>query len=95
MATRARNLERYTGLGQRALDPHDALGNRRRRHQERARNLLGGQAAEQTQRDRNARLGGEYRMACGEDQTQQIVADVVVDRGIQTGLGLRLTDFVL
>ncbi len=35
----------------------------------------GGQAAEQLQRQRDARLGRQHRMAGGEDQAQQVVAD--------------------
>ena len=47
--------------------------------EERARDLLGGQAAEQAQRQRDARLGRQHRMAGDEDQPQQVVADVVVE----------------
>ena len=76
----ARDLERNARLGQRALGADDALRDGRLRHQKRARDLVGGQAAEQAQRQRDPRLGREHRMARGEHQPQQIVADVVVDR---------------
>ena len=59
-------------------------------HEERARDLLGGQAAEQAQRERDARLGREHRMAGGEHEAQQVVADVVVERGVEIGRGLLL-----
>ena len=63
---------------------------RRLRHQEGARDLLGGQAADHPQRQRRARLARQQRMAGGEDQPQQFVADVVVQRGVQIGHGLLL-----
>ena len=62
----------------------------RLRHEERARDLLGGQAAEQPQRQRDARLGRQHRVAGGEDQPQQIVADVVVERGVEIGAAISL-----
>ena len=53
----ARDLERHVRLGQRPLGAHDALRDGRLRDEERARDLLGGQPAEQAQRERDARLG--------------------------------------
>ena len=73
-------------LGERALGAHDALRDRRLRDEERARDLLGREAAEQPQRQRDARLGREHRVAGGEDQPQQVVADVVVERRVEVGL---------
>ena len=70
-------------LGQRPLGAHDPLRDRRLRDEERARDLVGRQAAEQAQRQRDARLGREHRVAGGEDQAQQVVADVVVERGVE------------
>ena len=52
----ARHLERHAGLGERALGAHDALRDGRLRHQEGAGDLFGGEAAEQPQRQRGARL---------------------------------------
>jgi len=75
----ARDLERHLRLGERTLGPHDALRDRRLRQEKGARDLRGGEAAEQAQCQRDARLGGEDRVASGEHQTQQIVADVVVE----------------
>ena len=48
-----------------------------------ARDLLGRQAADQAQRQCDARLGGKQRMAGCKDEPQQVVADVVVERGIE------------
>ena len=81
----ARHFVRHARLGQRALGAHDALRDGRLRHQEGARDLLGGEPADQPQRQRDARLGREHRMAGGEDQPQQIVADVVVERRVEIG----------
>ena len=79
----ARDLERHAGVGERALGPDDALGDRRRRDEEGARDLLGRQPPEQAQRQRHPRLGREDRMAGREEEAQQVVADVVVDRGLE------------
>ena len=65
-------------FGQRPLGADDALGDGRLGDEERARNLVGRQAAEQAQRERDARLGREHRMAGREHQAQQVVADVVI-----------------
>ena len=86
----ARDFERDARLGERPLGTNDALGDGGLRDQERAGDLPGGQAAEQAQRQRQARLGGEHRMAGGEDEAQQVVADVVVDGGVEIRAGARL-----
>ena len=46
-------------------------------------------AAEQAQRQRHARLRRQHRVAGGEDQAQQVVADVVVDDGGEVRLARR------
>ena len=48
--------------------------------QERARDLLGGEAADLAQRERDLRVGRQRRMAAGEDQPQPVVLDAVVVR---------------
>ena len=53
----AGDVEGDARLGEGPLGPDDALGDRRRRDEERARDLLGGEAAEQAERERDARLG--------------------------------------
>ena len=79
----ARDLEGDALFGERPLGPDDALGDGRLRDEERPRDLLGRQAAEQAERERDARLGGEHRMAGREDEPQQVVADVVVERRVE------------
>ena len=66
-----------------AFGAHDALAHRRLAHQERARDLAGRQASERAQGERDACLGGQHRVACGEYQPQQVVADVVFACGIE------------
>ena len=73
-----RHLEGDAGLGEGALGPHDALRQGRLGHQERARDLVGGQPAEQAQRERDARVGRQHRVTGREDQPEQVVADLVV-----------------
>ena len=89
----ARHLERDPRLGEGPLGPDDALGDRRLRDEERARDLVGRQAAEQAQRERDARLRREHRMAGREDQAQEVVADVVVEGRVEIRRGrlLRLS----
>jgi hypothetical protein len=83
----AGNFEEDMGLGEGALGADDALGDGRGGDEEGPRDLLGRQAAEQPQRERDARLGGEHGMAGREHEAQKIVADVVIDRGIEIGSG--------
>jgi hypothetical protein len=54
------------------LGAHDALRDRRRGHQEPVRDRLGGQPADLAQRQRDLRVGGECRVAAGEDEAQPI-----------------------
>ena len=82
----ARHLEGHARLGQRSLGPDDALGHRRLRHEERAGDLLGGEPAEQAQRERQ-RAWWRAPVAGREDQAQEVVADRVVDRGVEVRLG--------
>ena len=79
----ARHLEGDARLGERPLGPHDALGHGRLGDEEGPRDLVGGQAAEQAQGEGHARLGGQDGMAGREDEAQQVVADVVVERRLQ------------
>ena len=80
---RLRHLEWHLGRGQRALGPHDALRDGRLGHEERARDFVRGEAAQQTQRQRDACVGGQHRVARREHQPQQVVADIVGARGIE------------
>ncbi len=81
----ARRLEADIGLGQRALGAHDALGHGRLADQEGARDFIGSEPAKQAQRERHPSFRRQHGMAGGEDQTQQVVADVVVERGVEVG----------
>ena len=74
-------------FGEGPLGPDDALGDRRLRDEERPRDLLGRQAAEQAERERDARLGGEHRMAGREHEPQEVVADVVVEGRVEIRRG--------
>ena len=78
----ARRLERHVRFGQRALGAHDALRNGGGRLEVGARDRLHRQAADRLQRQRRACLGRQQRVAGGEHQRQQVVADVVVERGV-------------
>src|SRR5439155_1555531 len=49
----------------------------------RARDLLGRQTAQQAERERHARLGREHRMTGDEHEAQEVVADAVVERGVE------------
>jgi hypothetical protein len=91
----ARHFEGDLLLGQRLLGPHDALGDGRLGHEEGARDLLRGQAAEEPEGERDASLGGEHRMAGDEHQAQEVVAHVLVDRGLQVRHGQFLPDLHL
>jgi hypothetical protein len=51
------------------------LRERRLRNDERARDLLRRQAADEAQRQRDLRVGGEGRVAAREDQLEAVVGD--------------------
>ena len=74
-------------LAERPLGADDALGDGRLRGQERAGDLLGGQAAEQPQGEGDPGLRRQHRVAGGEDQPQQVVVDVVGSAGSPVGGG--------
>ena len=80
---------------QRALGAHDALGDRRFRLQEGPGDLAGRQAADHPQRQRGTCFAREERMTGGENEPQQLVADVIVQRGIPIGHGLLLGHHVI
>ncbi len=78
-----RHLEGHALLRQGPLGAHDALGDGGLGHEESPRDLLGGEAAQQPQGEGDARLGCEHGVAGGEDQAQQVIADVVVERCVE------------
>ena len=81
-----RNLERHILLAQGPFGADDPLSDGRLRDQERTRDLVGRQSAKQAQRERDARFGGKHRVAGGEHKAQEIVANLIVERGIEIGL---------
>ena len=70
-----RDLVADPGLADLLLRPHEPLGERGLRDEERAGDLGRGQAAERAQRQRDRRLRRERRVAAGEDQSQLVVGD--------------------
>jgi drug/metabolite transporter (DMT)-like permease len=62
------DLERDAAVRQGPLGPDDPLRHGRLGYEEGPRDLLRGQTAENAQGERDARLGGQRRMAGGEDQ---------------------------
>ena len=81
-----RNFERHILLAQGPLGADDPLGDGRLGDQEGTSDLVGRQAAKQAQRERDARIGGKHRVAGGEHKTQEIVANLIVERGVEIGL---------
>jgi len=81
----ARDLERDAFLRERPLRANDALRDRRFGDEERARDLVRREAAEETERQRDAGLGREHGMARDEDEAEEVVADGVVDRRVEVG----------
>jgi hypothetical protein len=90
----AGDLERHVGLGERALGADDALRDGRLRDEERSRDLRRRQAAQQAQRQRDARVAGEDGVAGQEDQAQDVVLHVV-DLCDEVGLVELLEDLEL
>ena len=81
----ARHLERDAFLRECLLCSDDALRDGRLGHEERACDLVSGQTSEESQRERDARLRRQHRVARGEDQPQQVIADVIVECGVEIG----------
>src|SRR5262249_4423529 len=77
----ARDFEGNASFSQGPLGPDDSLGDGRLRDEESPRDLAGRQTSQQTERERGAGFGGKRRMAGREYEAQQVVADVVVERG--------------
>src|SRR5579862_1472879 len=63
-----RHLERHSIFRECPFRANDALGNRRFRDEVRPRDLRSRQAAKQSQREGNPRLGRKDRMTRGEDK---------------------------
>src|SRR5712692_8821981 len=82
-----RNLEGHARLAEGPLRPDDALGDGGLRHEEGPCDLAGGKTAQQVQRERYARVRREDRMAGDENEPQEIVADVLVNRSLEVRCG--------
>ena len=68
-----RDFHAHALLAQRALGAHEPLRDRGRRREQRPRDLLHAQAADEAQRERDARLGRERRMAAREHEAEPLV----------------------
>src|SRR5207253_2498726 len=73
----AGDLEGDARRRERALGPDDALRDGGLRDQESPRDLVGREAAEQSERERGTGLGREHRMTGREHEAQEIVADSI------------------
>ena len=72
---RGRHAERDPGGPDLALRAHEPLRHRRLGDEEGARDLVGRQAAERPQRERDLRVERERRVAAGEEQLEPLVRD--------------------
>ncbi len=70
-------------FGEGPLRADDALGDARDGDDEPARDLLGRETTEHPKGERDACVRRQDRMARHEDEAEEIVADVFVDRGVQ------------
>ena len=62
----------------------DPLAQRLFRHKIRTRDLRGGKAADQAQRERDASVHPEHGMARGEDEPQHVIIDHLIQRLLQS-----------
>src|SRR5262244_1719420 len=69
---------------------NNSLGDGGLRGKEGARNFLSRQASQQTKRQRNTRFRRENRMAGDEDKPQQVIANGIIQSGIEVGHGIFL-----
>ena len=70
-----RDAERDAGAADLPLRAHEPLRHRRLRDEERVRDLGRREAADLAQRQRDAALGGERRVAAREDEREAVVGD--------------------
>ena len=88
-----RHAQRDAGVADLPLRAHEPLRERRLRNEEAARDLRRREAADEAQRQRDLRVGGERRMAAREDQLEAFVGDeglLVVGELLGAGEQLRL-----
>ena len=87
-----RDFEGHSLFGESALGADDALGDGRFRDEEGTCDLIGGETSEQAESERYARLGRENGMTGGEDEAEEVVADVIVDCCVEIWHGHFLGD---
>jgi hypothetical protein len=75
-------------FGEGAFGADDALGDGGLGGEEGAGDLGGGEASEETEGEGGAGVGGEDRVAGDEDEAEEVVADGVVEGGVEVGHGL-------
>ncbi len=85
------NLERNLRFSKSALGAHDALGDGRLGDEEGTGDFIGGEAAEQTEGESDARLGRKHRMTGREDQAKEVVSDVIIECSFEIRHGHLLT----
>ena len=82
-----RHPERDAGRADLVLGPDQALGHGLLGHEERTRDLRRGQAAQRAQGQRHLGVGGQRRVAAGEDELQALVGEGGLVHGVLGGLG--------
>ena len=82
-----RDLEGNARLGKGPLGADDPLGHRRFRNEKCPRDLSRRQTTQQAECQCRTALGRKHRMTGGEDQTQEVVAHVVVGSDVELLLG--------
>ena len=80
-----RDFERDGRFGEGALGAYDSLRHRRLGDEKGARDLVGREPAEQSQRQGDPGLAGEYGVTRDEDEPEEIIAHVVVDPALRVG----------
>jgi hypothetical protein len=75
-------------VGEGAFGADDTLGNGGFGGEEGAGDLVSGEAAEEAKREGCPGLGGEDGMAGDKDEAEEVVADGVVEGGVEVGRGL-------
>src|SRR5207247_3841103 len=87
----ARDLERYVRVSECPLRADDTLRDRRLGNEKSACDLVSRQAAEETKGERSARFARQNRVTGHEDQAEHVVANVVVERGVELRHGSLLS----
>ena len=78
-------------VSERPLGPDDSLCDRRLRNEKSACDLVSRQAAEETKGERSARFARQSRVTGHKDQAEHVVANVVIERGVELRHGSLLS----